>query len=191
MTEPKVLEWIEDVKRGNVNAYENLVLKYQDMIYSFVYNMVRNDMDAEELTQDVFIKAFRKLALFRAEAKFSTWLFTIAHNTVASSFRKKQLKTSAVDDYVTENFAFDNVDNAFEMLSLKERNNTIGQALEQLAPQQKLLIQLFYLEEQSLKEIENITGLTNGSIKTGLMRARKRLYNILSDTLDQDIIQAI
>ncbi len=184
MTEPHVLKWIEEVKHGNVNAFENLVLAYQNKVYSFVFNMVRNQMDAEELTQDVFVKVYRKLHLFRGDAKFSTWIFSIAHNTVASSFRKKQLATTSVDDYKTANSIFEDVDNAFDTLSLQERNDCIARALELLAPQQKLLIQLFYLEEQSLKEIETITGLNNGSIKTGLMRARNRLYSILENTMN-------
>ena len=183
MTEAQAIQLIELVKGGNANAFEKLVLHYQNMVFSFIYNMVQNQMDAEELTQDVFVKAYRKLELFRGESKFSTWLFTIARNNVSSSFRKKQLDTIDVDDSKTAHLEVDEVDNAFDVLSKKERNETIGIALNQLAPQQKMLLQLFYLEEQSLKEIEEITGLSNGSIKTGLMRARNNLYSVLTERM--------
>ena len=117
MTEAQAIQLIDLVKRGNTNAFEKLVLHYQNMVFSFVYNMVRNQMDAEELTQDVFVKAFRKIDIFRGESKFSTWLFTIARNTVASSFRKKQLETIDVDDSKTAHLEIDEVDNAFDLLS--------------------------------------------------------------------------
>jgi len=183
MTEAQAIQTIELVKRGNTNAFEKLVLHYQNMVFSFIYTMVQNQMDAEELTQDVFVKAYRKLELFRGDAKFSTWLFTIARNNVSSSFRKKQLDTIDVDDSKTAHFQVDEVDSAFDLLSIKERNGALELALEQLAPQQKMLLQLFYLEEQSLKEIEEITGLSNGSIKTGLMRARNNLYTVLTEKM--------
>lgn len=181
------LELIKDVLAGNARAFERLVLRHQDKIYSFVYNMVRNDMDAEEITQDVFVKVYRNLDKFKGDAKFTTWLFSIAHNTTASYYRKKRIQTNSLeDDSPAMGFESD-METTIEGLKREERDRYISLAMEKMAPQQRMLMQLFYLDERSVKEISDISGLNAGSIKTGLMRARNRLYGLLQDILKNEM----
>jgi RNA polymerase sigma factor (sigma-70 family) len=178
---------ISRAQTGDVHAFEQLLYMHEDAVYSFVYNAVRNEMDAEEITQDVFMKAYRNLNTFRGDAKLRTWLFTIAHNTTASRFRKKQLKTTSVDDSPAALANGSHLEESFGKLAGAERTRYISEAMEQMAPQQRQLIQLFYLEELSIKEIGKITGLSDASIKTGLNRGRNRLYHLLEKLLKEEI----
>jgi RNA polymerase sigma-70 factor (ECF subfamily) len=174
-------------QQGDVKAFEAIVLAHQKAIYSFVYNTTHNVMDAEEIAQDVFVKAYRNLSSFRGDARLKTWLFKIAHNTLASHFRKKEVKTSPIDETPLGEANESAIAGAMSAITTEERSRYIEEALGKMAPQQQLLIQLFYLEELSLKEIETVTGLNEGSIKTGLMRGRNRLYALLKESLKQEI----
>ncbi len=176
-------QWVQAAQRGDIKAFEAIVSAFEDAVYSFVFNSTRNQMDAEEITQDVFVKAYRNLASFRGDAKVKTWLFTIAHNTTASHFRKKELPTTPVDDAPVSQHPVSNVADALSSISTNERSRYLHMAMDKMAPQQRQLIQLFYLEELSVKEIEAITGLNEGSIKTGLMRGRNRLHTLLHTVL--------
>lgn len=173
--------------KGDLKAFEAIVAAYQDAVFSYVYNTTHNQMDAEELTQDVFMKAYRHLNKFRGDARLKTWLFSIAHNTTASHFRKKELTTTPVDDAPEIHENDTRIGDALGVASASDQKKYIALAMEQMAPQQRQLIQLFYLEELSIKEIEEITGLNEGSIKTGMMRGRNRLHALLKESLQDEI----
>jgi len=187
MTAEQEKETLAAALNGNLKAFEALVVAYQDAVFSYVYNTTRNQMDAEELTQDVFVKAYTNLSKFRGDAKLKTWLFSIAHNTTASHYRKKEIPTTPADD--AQHLLNDHtiIGDALGLVTSTERKKHLAAAMEKMAPQQRQLIQLFYLEELSIKEIEEITGLNEGSIKTGVMRGRNRLYALLKETLNDEI----
>lgn len=176
-------QWVLAAQGGDIKAFEAIVSAFEAAVFSFVYNATRNQMDAEEITQDVFVKAYRNLASFRGDAKLTTWLFTIAHNTTASHFRKKEIPTTPVDEAPFGQHPESTVTDALTAIGVDERTHYLHLALEKMAPQQRQLIQLFYLEELSIKEIEGVTGLNEGSIKTGLMRGRNRLHTLLHELL--------
>ena len=186
MTAEQEQQWVLAAQRGDMKAFEAIVSAFENAVYSFVYNTTRNQMDAEEITQDVFVKAYRNLSSFRGDAKLKTWLFTIAHNTTASHFRKKELATTPVDDETNSIQLESTVTGALSSINAEERSRFLAEAMDKMAPQQRQLIQLFYLEELSIKEIEEITGLNEGSIKTGLMRGRNRLHTLLHEVLPSE-----
>lgn len=182
------LPWIAAAQKGDVRAFERILNAYQNAVYSFVFNATRNELDTEEITQDVFVKAFKNINTFRGDAKLKSWLFSIAHNTTASYYRKKRLKTTSVDHEDSHIQVPDSrLDDAMSSLAVEERTRFMGLALDKMAPQQRQLIQLFYLEELSIKEIQEITHLNEGSIKTGLMRGRNRLHTLLKEILSNEI----
>lgn len=187
MTAEQETKCIQAVVKGDSRAFESLVLAYQDRIYSFIYNTVRNQMDAEEIAQDVFVKAYKNLDRFKGESKFSTWLYSIAHNTTASFFRKKRIQTNTLEEDSPAMGFESSLETSLDSIKKEERDKYIEIAMEKMAPQQRVLIQLFYLEENSIKEIREITGLNDGSIKTGLMRGRNRLYALLQEILQNEI----
>lgn len=179
--------YLKRAQKGDIQAFEQLLYMHEDAVYGFVYNTVRNDMDAEEITQDVFMKAYRNMTKFRGDAKFRTWLFTIASNTTASHFRKKELATTPVEDSSKAQAIGSSIEESFAKVGKEERHRFIAQAMDQMAPQQRQLIQLFYLEEYSIKEISGITSLSESSVKTGLSRGRNRLYQLLEEILKEEI----
>ncbi len=187
MTETAEQNIITRAQKGDLLAFEQLLYAHQDSVYSFVYNKVRNEMDAEEITQDVFVKAYKNISSFRGDAKLRTWLFTIAHNTTASHYRKKELDTTPVDDSRKAQQAGNNVESSLAAINDDERKRFIAFAMEKMAPQQRELLQLFYLEELSIKEIQEVTGLSDSSIKTGLTRGRNRLYVLLEELLKDEL----
>lgn len=179
--------YLARAQKGDLRAFEQLLYMHEDAVYGFVFNKVRNEMDAEEITQDVFMKAYKNINTFRKEAKLRTWLFTIAHNTTASHYRKKELKTTPVEDTPMAYGVGSTVDESMNKVSGEERIRFITRAMGNMAPQQRELIQLFYLEELSIKEICDITQLSEASVKTGLNRGRNRLYQLLEDILKEEI----
>ena len=179
-------EYVIRLQKGDERALEVLIKHYQKRVYSLVLNMVKNEDDAIELTQDVFIKIYEKANSFQFNAKFSTWLFSVAYNTTISFLRKKQIKWEEINedrvDYVSDSYEMTS-----GLLQSEERNKYIKEALSKMGEQQKILMQLFYLEELSMKEIEEVTGIKINSIKIGLMRARQNLLKHLSTSLQGEL----
>jgi RNA polymerase sigma-70 factor (ECF subfamily) len=179
-------EYIIRLQKGDERAFEVLIKHYQNRVYSLVLNMVKNEDDAIELTQDVFIKIYQKSGSFQFNSKFSTWLFSVAYNTTISFLRKKQIHWEEINEDRVD-YEFGNAELASDRIKSEERMKYIKEALGKMGEQQQILVQLFYLEELSMKEIEEITGIKINSIKIGLMRARQNLLKHLSASLQGEI----
>jgi RNA polymerase sigma-70 factor (ECF subfamily) len=169
-------EIISQVLRGNQAAYADLVNKYQGYVFTLTLRLVKSREDAEELAQDVFIKAYRYLADFRGDSKFSTWLYTIVNNTCITWLRKKKLDTRSLDD--EQVFArADNMDSGARADSIeqKSRQQMVTRAIAQLGADDAMVLTLFYQAEQSLEEAARILGIEVNAAKVRLHRARGRL----------------
>jgi RNA polymerase sigma-70 factor (ECF subfamily) len=162
--------------QGYQNAYAILVERYQNFVFSIVLRYVKGREDAEEIAQDIFIKAYRSLKDFKGTAKFSTWLYTITTTTCITFLRKKKLELHSLDNEKIFNVA-DNMDggmsaNTFEQ---KSRSNMVNKAITLLNPDDAQIITLFYKAEQTLEEIAQIIGIESNAAKVRLHRARTRL----------------
>ena len=131
--------------------------------------------EAEELTQDVFLKAFQQLSSFKAESSFSTWIYRIATNTALSAIRKRKNEVIRLDDSLFANLSDTQVDGALEDDS-EEQLQRLQRAMEQLEADERALITLYYMEEKPLAEVAFIMGLTEANVKVKLHRIRKKLY---------------
>ena len=169
-------EIISRVLKGEQNAYAELVNRYQAYVFTLVLRMIKSREDAEEVAQDVFIKAYRSLADFRGESKFSTWLYTIANTTSITFLRKKKLDVHSLDNEKVFEMA-DSKDSGFRanLVEQKSRVNMVNEAIAMLSPDDAEIITLFYKAEQSLDEIATIMGMETNAIKVRLHRARTRL----------------
>ncbi|HAH57057.1 MAG: RNA polymerase sigma factor [Lentimicrobium sp.] len=167
---------IDQVLNGNLAAYAALVDRYKDMVFTLVIKIVRNREEAEEASQDTFIKAFQALANFKQEAKFSTWLFRIAYNTAISRTRRKKIISAPIDDKLIENYSTDDVKQQMENLETEEKLKLMQEVLKQLPEDEQMLIELFYHNKQRVEEISVITGLTESNIKVKMHRIRKKMY---------------
>jgi RNA polymerase sigma-70 factor (ECF subfamily) len=94
---------------GDSSAYAAIVDKHKEMVFTIAVKIVRNQQDAEEVAQDVFVKAFHALATFKGDAKFSTWLYRIAYNTAISATRRKKPDFTVIDDKMIDNYTTDEV----------------------------------------------------------------------------------
>lgn len=174
---------IAKVKKGDTDAFRVIVAKHQHLAFTIANNIVKNRQDAEEVVQDSFIKVFTKISQFKEESKFSSWLFKIVYNTALSRIRKKQVDTFTLehDDYTTE-YGLDS-HSGWDQMVLDDQQKYIHRALDELADQDKLVLTLFYLADESLADIAKITNEKQGTIKARLHRARAKMYTQLNRLL--------
>ena len=166
---------IKEILSGKTEHYEYFLDCYGQQVFVLVDRIVSCQEDAEELTQDVFIKAFQQLSSFKAESSFSTWIYRIATNTALSAIRKRKNEVIRLDDSVFANLSDTQVDEALEDDS-EEQLQRLQRAMEQLEADERALITLYYMEEKSLAEVAFIVGLTEANVKVKLHRIRKKLY---------------
>ena len=171
---------IKEILNGKTEQYEYFLDRYGQQVFVLVDRIVSCQEDAEELTQDVFLKAFQQLSSFKAESSFSTWIYRIATNLAISAVRKKRNDVLRLDDSVFANLSDTQVDEALEDES-EEQMERLQQAMNQLEADERALITLYYLEEKPLAEVAFILGLTEGNAKVKLHRIRKKLYVLIKN----------
>ena len=179
--------YIRMILSGDTEAYRGLVEKHQDLVYTIVHRIISSAEEAEEVAQDVFVKAYSKLSGFKGEAKFSTWLYRIAYNTAVSHTRKKKIEFLAMDEEVIVNHSEEDVQQEVMGLSTEEQNKLIKKALAILPRTDSLMITLFYYHGKDIEEISEIVGLTQSNVKVKLFRIRKRLFKEMNEIIDSNI----
>ena len=181
-------EIISRVLRGEKNAYAELVNRYQSYVFTLTLRMIKSREDAEEVAQDVFIKAYRSLADFRGESKFSTWLYTITNTTSITFLRKKKLEIHSLDNEKVFEVA-DSKDSGFRanLIEQKSRVNMVNEAIALLNPDDAEIITLFYKAEQNLEEIAGILRLEVNTAKVRLHRARGRLKEKMEKHFSEEV----
>jgi len=179
--------YIDKVLSGDTNAFAYLINKYKDMTYTIAIKIVKSHEDAEEVAQDSFLKAYEKLNTFKGNAKFSTWLYTIVYRNSISKIRKKKVTTSDIDDYVIDNHSEGDEFPQIEAMKNEEQQKYVREAIDKLPEKDALLITLFYMNDNSIEEIEEITGLSQSNVKVKLFRARKKMNQELSLLLKEEL----
>ncbi|MDR2469550.1 MAG: sigma-70 family RNA polymerase sigma factor [Tannerella sp.] len=168
--------YVRKVQAGETRYFAPLLERYSHPVFSLIVKMTGNREDAEELTQDVFLKVYRSLGSFLGECRFSTWLYRIAYNTAISSLRKQKHEWLTLEGDMLENVADE--ENA-EPTGEDWQLDRLEQALAQLPPDERALILLFYRQEKRVEEIATIMGLSVSNVKTRLHRVRKRLQALM------------
>lgn len=176
-------ELIQKVQSGDLTAFSELVDRHKNMVFSLVNGMVSQREDAEEVAQDSFVKAFKSIKQFRGDSKFSTWLYRIAYFTSLNHLRKKKPLTRELEITLIET----DEKSPIESLNESDQKHYIKKALNYLKPIERNLISLYYLDEFSTKEIQDITDLTASNIKVSIMRIRKKLNVILKNMLRDEL----
>jgi RNA polymerase sigma-70 factor (ECF subfamily) len=175
-TAPSDTDIIQQVLQGYQQAYAILVERYQNYVFTIVLRYVKSREDAEEIAQDIFIKAYRSLADFKGTAKFSTWLYTITTTTCITFLRKKKLEVHSLDNEKVSAVA-DNLDGGMSANQVEQKSkiNMVNEAIKLLNPDDAQVITLFYKGEQTLEEIAQALGKEVNAVKVQLHRARTRL----------------
>lgn len=180
---------INDIIAGNTNAFAVLVDNYKDMVFTLAFRMLKNREEAEEVSQDSFIKIFKSLNKFKGDSKFSTWVYRVAYNTCLDRIKKhKRSQTHIPIDTFTEHY-IKTVETALDKLEQEERRQAVQNCLQLLPSEDSFLLTLYYFEEQSLEDISKITGLTANNVKVKLFRSRKKLAVIFSQQLGPETIE--
>ena len=166
--------YIDLIRSGDKGAYSYLVGKYSDMVYSLALKMLKNEADAEDLSQEIFIAAYKSLSRFKGNARFSTWLYRITYNRSVSRLRRsrRELFTDKVQ-YLERNGESEEL--LLESSMLEENLQQLQLAVKKLKDEEQLLIMLHYFEDQSIDEVAAITGLSSSNVKVRLFRIRKKL----------------
>ncbi|MEE4197111.1 MAG: sigma-70 family RNA polymerase sigma factor [Bacteroidales bacterium] len=180
-------QYIQRVLNGDVNAFGYLVGLHKDMVYTLALRMLKKPEEAEELAQDVFVKAFQSLESFKFESRFSTWLYRITYNAAVSCLRKKRVQMEDIDNiHLPDHMVMDTYQGINELKN-KEQRTYVRLAIKQLKEEEAFIVTLYYLEEHSIDEISEITGFTPSNVKVKLHRARKRFYEALKQILKDEM----
>lgn len=169
-------------------VFSYLVDRYKGMVFTLSARIVRNPLDAEEVAQDTFVKAFRALDTFRFDCKFSTWLYRICFNTAMSKARLGVQPAYSIDDRMPIPH---DAPNAMDALAAEDRSRYLNRALALLEGEESAILSLYYIEGNSIKDIEAITGLTESNVKVKLYRARKKLYLLLGQVLRKEVLEIL
>jgi RNA polymerase sigma-70 factor (ECF subfamily) len=167
--------YIQKTLDGDQEAFRFLVEKYQNMVFTVALRIVKHREDAEEVAQDTFIKAYQKLNTFQGGSKLSTWLYSIAYNTAISRTRKKTYDEQDIDDLGDHAAIATSNSEQLNALNQDEQKRYLTQALAKLPEQDAAVLTLYYLEEQSVEEVSDITGLSRSNVKVKLHRSRQKL----------------
>jgi RNA polymerase sigma-70 factor (ECF subfamily) len=188
MTNTNDQQYIDKVLEGDTNAFAILVDKYKDMVFSLALKITKSREEAEEVSQDSFIKAFKSLKKFKGDSKFSTWLYKITYNNCIDRVKKiaRTYNTDTIDE-VNEN-KIKAIEDTLETIERGERATVIKECMEALPEDERTILWLFYFEELSLKEIKDVTSYSESNIKVKLHRARKRLLAIVKKKVEPELI---
>jgi RNA polymerase sigma-70 factor (ECF subfamily) len=176
--------YIGQVLEGRQTAYAALVDKHKEMVFTIAIKILRHREEAEEVAQDVFLKAFKALPSFKGEARFSTWLYRIAYNTAISQSRRKKPVFPSIDDEMIDNYTTDAIEKSVNELSREAQINAVNAVMENLPEEENLLLTLFYKNEKSVADIAEICGYSPSNVKVKLYRIRKRMYDDLKRCLE-------
>jgi len=180
-------EVVTRILKGDMRAFELLVKQYERLVFHVTSRLVRDEDDIADICQEVFIKVHKGLFRFNFQSKLSTWVAQVTYFTAINYLKK--YKNKQVDSYPDdiENYHFTN-DNPEQLLTKKEVANYVEQLILQLPETYRTVITLYHLNEFSLEEIGEITGMPEGTIKSYLFRARKLLKEKVEVYLKKDMV---
>ncbi|MBI9066165.1 MAG: sigma-70 family RNA polymerase sigma factor [Salinivirgaceae bacterium] len=182
--------YIQKVTAGDINAFEYFVEKYKGKAFSVAFSVVRDSTLADDVVQDAFINAYKKIETFRGDSTFSTWLMRIVVNQGIKVLRKKKVQFERSKEFAYE-VIDSNVNESIKSMQAKEQQFYIDKTLKTMTAREASILQLFYLQELSLKEIEEIMELSADHVKVILHRARKQFYGILQKELKHELTSII
>ena len=184
------VELIHSILSGDEHAFGILVKKYQKSVHALAWRKVGDFHIAEEITQDTFLQAHKKLASLKNPGQFAGWLYVIADRLCRAWFRKRQLRTQsleATDEEALEETAYSDYDREQrEGTAVEHRRRIVQKLMEKLPESERTVMVLYYLGEMSGKEISKFLGVSPNTVRSRLQRARKRLKNeehIIRETL--------
>ncbi|MDD2475179.1 MAG: sigma-70 family RNA polymerase sigma factor [Dysgonamonadaceae bacterium] len=170
--------YVEKILSGNTSAFAYFVNTYQGMAINIAYRICKNMQDAEDVVQESFVKAYKNLHTFRLESKFSTWFYRIVFNTAVTHTKAKMWVIDDEVESVAVDFSSDL--NTGNQIEINETSEIVSHVLSKMPNGYGLMLSLFYLEDNSVKEVAEITGLNISNVKVMLFRARKMFKELMT-----------
>ena len=168
---------VRRVKSGDRDAFGELVQKYKQQIYFVAYRMTNNHTDADDLSQEAFIKAYESIGNFQEKSSFSTWLYRIIMNMTINHLKKMGRRQIFTLD---ENISIENTSNPGRILENRQLNEEITKAIDSLPLKQKAVVELALLEGLPHRQIAQILGCREKTVSWRLFQARNKLKEKLS-----------
>mgnify|MGYP006286033215 CR=1 FL=1 len=192
MTTEEEHKIINKVLSGRTESYAMLVDEYKDMAFTVAVRILRNKQDAEEIAMDAFVKAYENLKNFNMSSRFSSWLYRITYNAAIDLKRKTKPDFMSMDEIdqnsnYLDKIIFENTDDNLNDLEEKDRIKYVRKALNALPEDESVIMTLYYLSGNTVKEISEITGLSSSNVKVKLFRSRNKLYKELKRLLKDEI----
>lgn len=176
-------ELIDNILEGDRDAINNLIVRYQDFAFNLSLKILRNREDAEETTQDSFVKAIKAIRAFQKHSSFKTWLYRIVYNTSLNKLRQSKKEKVVYFNELSDDH-FDYASNSEQYnYDEKVKKERIKRAFETLNPENRVIMSLFYQENMSIDEIATITLLNANLVKVRMHRSREQLKPLLKDLL--------
>lgn len=176
LQESSDIEIIERILKGNKNAYSFLVNRYKKYVFTIAFRYTKNREDAEDISQEIFIKIYKHLASYKGTAKFSTWIYTIITTSCISFLRKKKMPLATTENYELENAQVNIHTNAtIKTIEEREQFNHLQNAIELLEEDDALILTLFYQFDSSIQNLATILKIEPNHAKVKLHRARLKL----------------
>jgi RNA polymerase sigma factor (sigma-70 family) len=180
--------YIEQVLNGKVNAFSYIVERHKDKAYNLAFRICGSHEEAEEITQDSFLKAYKSLSGFKMKSSFATWLYRIVYNTAISQVRIKKKGVLSLDDFPADANDFIGDNASEEAAEYEYRNSLVNFALQKINEDERGLISLYYYDEMTTEEISDVTGISKSNIKVKLFRARQKMLEIIEKTEKKKLI---
>jgi len=173
---------IERIKGGETALYDKLVVEHSPRVLSVIRGVLCCREDAEEVAQDVFVKAFFSLKSFRGDCSFSTWLYRIAYNMSVSKVRKKKESFLPIDMLSIP----DNSSQALAetIIEQKQQEKLLNMLIEELSAPDRFLLLSFYIHEKSISELSAITDMSESNVKVRLHRMKKKMNSMIKDKME-------
>lgn len=185
------MEYVNAAQQGDVEAFDQLVIKYSPKLYSLIYNMTSNAEDSRDLLQEVFLKAFRSLPKFQKKSTFYTWIYAIGVNLTLNFLKKRKRRGGysfdPMDEAVLNNEMF--VDkkhgsNPTEQIRIHELQKKLNIALQQLSEGHRAVVTMFDIQGIRHAQIAKILGISEGTVRSRLHYAHQQMRGEFQDFIN-------
>jgi RNA polymerase sigma-70 factor (ECF subfamily) len=178
-TEQQELQWIAAARRGDRNAFSRLVQAYQIPVYNLAYRMLGNAQEAEDASQEAFLRAYKRLNTYQPDKKFSNWILSITSHYCIDLLRRRRFQWLSVEDDPAVAWLSSDEEQPDDAALRRERSEEVRALLDRMEPGYRAPLVLRYWHDLSYKEIAEILELTEPAVKTRLHRARLQMAALL------------
>ena len=176
LTDEALVELLQ--QDGNARFFPLLVTRYEKEIFKRCTTYIKEKETAEDLTQEILIKVYLQLPRFRKQAKFSTWLYAIIHNTCIDHLRKNANRNKIIIRQLAD--LTEDIPDLDEQVSVEITTQVLNQLLDQITPEDRLILLLKYQEKQSIKDIHSSLGISESAVKMRLKRAKEKVFRLIN-----------